>query len=287
MSLAVAIITKNEEANIRRTLESVKWADEIVVVDSGSTDKTCEIAREYGAKVFVEEWKGFAKQKNSAIEKCTGEWILSLDADEEVDTSLKSFLTDELRAGFHGKPYPADLHGFYLRRRNFFLGQWVRHGGFYPDWKIRVFKRNSASFQERAVHETVQVVGTAWKMRDGHIIHHAYPTLSGYIEHMNRYSDLGAEMVVEKKAGERGASAGSREQSARAKSLATEPLEKRGKVGFSFINIVIRPLATFIYNYFFRLGFLDGKEGLLLHLYHSVYVSCKYATAWELSRAKK
>lgn len=257
MSLSVAIITKNEEANIRRTLESVKWADEIVVVDSGSTDRTCEIAREYGAKVFVEEWKGFAKQKNSAIEKCTRDWILSLDADEEVEPTLKDQLY-LLRGKLEDDPTTS---AFGITRRNHFLGKWTRHGGYYPDVKLRCFKRGHARFEDRMVHESVELTdesdpSDSCTGMDGYLIHHAYPTLSGYIEHMNRYSDLGAEMVVEKK----------------------------GKVGFSFINIVLRPLATFIYNYFFRLGFLDGKEGLLLHLYHSVYVSWKYAKAWELSR---
>jgi glycosyltransferase involved in cell wall biosynthesis len=316
MSLSVAIITKNEEANIRRTLESVKWADEIVVVDSGSTDRTCEIAREYGAKVFVEEWKGFAKQKNSAIEKCSGDWILSLDADEEVSQELRFSIVSFLRAAFEQDriiaaggwdaieavyPLLGDLglkygieeyweggkqsavNGALVQRENNFLGRFLRHGGFYPDTKLRLFRKSAGHFKERLVHESVSLDGVAGELQ-APLIHHAYPTLSSYIEHMNRYSDLGAEMVVEKKAGERGASAGSREQSARAKSLATEPLEKRGKVGFSIINIVLRPLATFLYNYFFRLGFLDGKEGLLLHLYHSVYVSWKYAKAWELSR---
>jgi len=260
MSLSVAIITKNEEANIRRTLESVKWADEIVVVDSGSTDRTCEIAREYGAKVFVEEWKGFAKQKNSALEKCTGDWILSLDADEEVSEELKDFLHSTFRAG-GDLPHTSALG---IGRKNHFLGRWIKHGGFYPDVKLRCVRRGHAQFEPRIVHESLYLTdgsdpSDSCTGASGHLIHHAYPTLSGYIEHMNRYSDLGAEMVVEKK----------------------------GKVGFSFLNIVIRPLATFFYNYFLRLGFLDGREGLLLHIYHSVYVSWKYAKAWEQSKKAK
>jgi glycosyltransferase involved in cell wall biosynthesis len=288
VSLSVAIITKNEEANIRRTLESVKWATEIVVVDSGSTDRTCNIAREYGAKVFVEEWKGFPRQKNSAIEKCTGDWILSLDADEEVSAELaaelQGLLSNEDAAVTEMVLNNSDslervelimaleeaevttfsgMVGFAVPRKNHFLGRWIRYGGFYPDRKLRLIRKGYGEFEDRLVHEDVKLRGRVSldlppDLRS-HLIHHAYPTLSGYIEHMNRYSDLGAEMVIEKK----------------------------GKVGFSLINIVIRPLATFIYNYFFRLGFLDGREGLLLHLYHSVYVSWKYAKAWEISRTKK
>lgn len=278
MQLSVVIITFNEERNIGRTLQSVQplVADgkgEIIVVDSGSTDRTVEIAKSFGAKVFVEAWKGFAAQKNSAIDEARGEWILSLDADEELDPQLISELTgkDEGHSASDA-PYEwcltmgrgtnqsskASTAGFTVRRKNLFLGRWIKHGGFWPDPKLRLFRRDSGRFEARVVHEDVQVNGEIQHILSGALIHHSYPTLSDYIEHMNRYSSLGSEMVV-----------------------------ARGKVRLSFVNIVLRPLFTFIYNYFFRLGFLDGREGLLLHLYHAVYVSWKYAKAWELSRRQK
>ena len=272
MTLSVVIITHNEEANIGRTLESVRplvsnGKGEIIVVDSGSTDRTVEIARSFDAKVFVEEWKGFAAQKNSAIDKATGDWILSLDADEEVGPVAQGFILDFL-FGIVASSYRGFEGGVLLGRRNYFLGRWIRHGGFYREEKLRLFFQDSGRFEERLVHEdmalkpgkTIIDPSLHWSwMGDSRIdlIHHSYPTLSDYIEHMNRYSSLGAEMVVAK---------------------------ANGKVRFSVINIVLRPLATFVYNYFFRLGFLDGREGLLLHLYHAVYVSWKYAKAWELSR---
>jgi len=231
--------------------------------------------------VSVEEWKGYAAQKNSAIEKATGEWILSLDADEEISKQLTSEIVlafadqkgrertqgvaenapDPLQAILKvqlesGIPLNRFTFGFWIPRQNFFLQRWIRHGGFWPDSKMRLFRRGAARFEDRAVHEDAKLDGPEATL-SGALIHHSYPTLSDYIDHMNRYSSLGAEMVVAK-----------------------------GKVRFSFINIVIRPLFTFIYNYFFRLGFLDGREGLLLHLYHAVYVSWKYAKAWELSRQK-
>jgi glycosyltransferase involved in cell wall biosynthesis len=273
MQLSIVIITFNEEATIGRTLQSVQplIADgkgEIIVVDSGSTDRTVEIAKSFGAKVFVEEWKGFAAQKNSAIDKASGDWILSLDADEELERDLPTFI---LHLTSERKPHPRqelltamgvklpthDANGYLLRRRNKFMGRWMEHGGFWPDPKLRLFRRGTGRFESRLVHEDVQVEGRTGRLLSGAIIHHSYPTLSDYIEHMNRYSSLGAKMVVAK-----------------------------GPVHFSFINIVLRPIFTFIYNYFFRLGFLDGREGLLLHLYHAVYVSWKYAKAWELSRQK-
>lgn len=264
MQLSVVVITFNEEANIGRTLHSVQplVADgkgEIIVVDSGSTDRTLEIAKSFGAKVFVEEWKGFAAQKNSAIDKAQGNWILSLDADEEVSDGMRELLSSHVLDGYAGV-------GMVFARRNYFLGRWIRHGGFYPDEKLRLFWHGLGRFEERAVHEDIkmqkdcEIHNPVYDIQMGSpvaIIHHSYPTLSDYIEHMNRYSSLGAEMVVAK-----------------------------SPVGLSFVNIVLRPAFTFIYNYFFRLGFLDGREGLLLHLYHAVYVSWKYAKAWELSRQK-
>jgi glycosyltransferase involved in cell wall biosynthesis len=248
--VTAAVITLNEAANLPRTLSSVRWASEIIVVDSGSADRTVEIAKSFGAKVFVEEWKGYAAQKNSAIDKATCNWVLSLDADEEVSSRLAEDIAALLKTS--SKP-----SGFFIPRKNMFLGRWIRHGGFWPDPKLRLFDRTSGRFEDRAVHETVAFRAMTAEMVTP-LLHHSYPTLSDYIGHMNRYSSLGAEMVVAK-----------------------------GKVRFSFINIVLRPIFTFVYNYVFRLGFLDGREGLLLHLYHAVYVSWKYAKAWELSRSQK
>jgi glycosyltransferase involved in cell wall biosynthesis len=261
MRLSVVIITRNEEANLGRTLRSVQAlvADgqgEVIVVDSGSTDGTVEIAKSYGARVFVEEWKGFAAQKNGAISKANAEWILSLDADEEADDQLVKAIVAVLNLD------PAlRKDGYWMRRKNLFLGRWMKHGGFWPDPKLRLFRRGCGRVEDRRVHETVQVTGATGQLWDGRmgfegaLVHHSYPTLSDYIEHMNRYSSLAAEMVA-----------------------------AHGGTSFPVLNIVLRPLLTFLYNYCFRLGFLDGREGFLLHVNHAVYVSWKYAKAWELAR---
>ncbi|MBO0912622.1 MAG: glycosyltransferase family 2 protein [Acidobacteria bacterium] len=282
MNLSIALITMNEEANLPRTLESVMplvsdGRGEIIVLDSGSTDRTLEIARSFGAKIFVEPWKGFAAQKNSAMEKATGDWVLQLDADEAVEPGLAR----EICAAIHhpgaakaadqssppsvertvsteetGGIVPPNLVGFWIPRKNFFLGRWIRHGGFYPDPKLRLIRRGAGKFAEYGAHPTIQVKGeTRWFK--GALVHNAYPSLRGYIDHMNSYSSSGAEVVV-----------------------------ARGYRGFNPLNIVIRPLLTLLYNYFVRLGFLDGREGLLLHLYHAVYVSWKYAKAWELAKER-
>jgi glycosyltransferase involved in cell wall biosynthesis len=250
MTLSVCIITFNEEANIRRTLESVKSiADEIIVVDSQSTDSTVALAQSFGAKVFIEAWKGFAPQKNSALAKASCDWVLSLDADEEVSPEL----AESIRALLHA-PSPPPLNGYQMARRNLYMGRWIRHSGYYPDRKLRFIKRGAAQFELRAVHEDLKMEGPTGLL-SGDLIHHAYPTLEGFIEHANRYSSLGAGMVVEKHA-----------------------------VGFSIVNVLLRPLVRFIYSYFFRLGFLDGREGLLVYMNHAMYVSWKYAKAWEMSR---
>jgi glycosyltransferase involved in cell wall biosynthesis len=226
---------------------------EIIVVDSGSIDRTVEIAKSFGAKVFVEQWKGYAAQKNSAIDKASGDWILSLDADE----SMEAALVEEIHGAAHASGDGGLSVGFWIPRKNHFLGRWIKHGGFWPDPKLRLFRKGAARFDDRLVHEDAKLTqGITGQLKHA-LVHHSYPTLSDYLDHMNRYSSLGAEMVVAK-----------------------------GPVRFSVVNIAIRPLLTFIYNYFFRLGFLDGREGLLLHLYHAVYVSWKYAKAWELGKEK-
>jgi len=249
LSLSIVIVTFNEEANLTRTLASVAWADEIVVVDSGSTDGTRKVAESFRAKFFVEPWKGFAAQKNSALAKAAGDWILSLDADEEVEPAL----AQEIREALAANPSVA---GFWIPRKNFFLGRWIKHGGYYPDPKLRLFRRGAGEFEDRLVHEDIRLAGTTARMRH-HLLHHAYPTIEDYLEHMNRYSSLGAHMAAAKRV-------------------------RR----FSFLDIVIRPRLTFFYNYVLRLGLLDGREGLLLHLYHAQYVSWKYAKAWERTRSK-
>lgn len=251
MEISVCIITFNEEANIGRTLESVRTiADEIIVVDSGSTDSTVAIAQSFGAKVFVEPWKGFPVQKNSSIAKASCDWILSLDADEEV--------SPELAAGIQSlknSAQPASVDGYMVGRRNLYLGRWIKRSGYYPDPKLRLVRRELARFELRAVHEDMEKPERIVRLH-GDLIHHAYPMLEGFIEHANRYSSLGAQMVVAER-----------------------------KVGFSFTNIVLRPMVRFLYSYIFRLGFLDGREGLLVLMTHASYVSWKYAKAWELSRA--
>ena len=248
-TISFAIVAKNEEANLRRVLPAIAWADEIVLIDSGSTDSTVALALQSHATVFHEAWKGYGAQCNSALEKCTSDWVFSLDADEvilpELAAEIQQFLAN-----------PTKYQAYWVPRRNLFLGQRMRYGGFSPDRKLRLFRRGTAQLREDTEpHATPKYAGPAGLLRNA-MLHHAYPSLSLYIEHMERYSTASVPLVL-----------------ARNKNSARLP-------GFLF-NVLLNPVATFLYNYFFRLGFLDGRRGLLLHLYHSCYVSWKYAKAWE------
>lgn len=256
VKITVALITLNEEANLPRTLQSVMplvrdAQGEIIVVDSGSTDRTVEIARSFGGQVFTEPWKGFAAQKNSAMDKGSGDWVLQLDADEALEPRLCDEIVQLISSTRESQ---ISLLGFYLPRKNYFLGRWIKHGGFYPDPKLRLIRRGAGKFEEYGAHPTIKLNGPTGQLKHA-LIHNAYPTLRAYIDHMNSYSSSGAEVAFSK-----------------------------GHRRFSLLNIVVRAKLTFIYNYFFRLGFLDGREGFLLHAYHAVYVSWKYAKAWELAR---
>ncbi len=250
-TLSAVLITLNEAANLARTLASVSWAQEIVVMDSGSTDATIEIAQKAGARVFEEPWKGFATQKNSAIALASSEWVLSLDADEEVSPELAREIQTLLATE------PA-LSAYRIPRLNHFLGRPLRHGGYWPDPKLRLFRRGAALFAQRPVHETMEAAGPVGTLKQP-LIHHCYPTLDEYIEHMNRYSSAGGRMLVD---------------SGRAPRTLPALLW----------NALLNPAATFFYNYLFRLGFLDGREGLLQHLNHSVYIHWKFVKAWAAAR---
>jgi glycosyltransferase involved in cell wall biosynthesis len=284
MSLSVCIICCNEEKNIGRTLSSVfEIAGEIILVDSGSSDHTLEIARGFGPKVkiFVEPSKGFARQKNSALEKASCDWVLSLAADESLSPELcdeiarvvnspttvtsnfgeADFNKSSNRASIDTKTAEEWKNGapaaYRFPRRNINIGRWIKHAGYYPDFKVRLIRRGIACFDNRLTGEEPKVTAGSIGSLEGDLIHHAQHTLSDYIEQSNRRSSLDAETVADR-----------------------QPCE------FSLLRVLLGPAAGFIYDYVLRGGFLDGREGLLLHLNHAACVSWKYTKAWELSREK-
>jgi len=247
--VSVAIITKNEEANIGDCLESVKWADEIIVVDSGSDDGTADICERYGVRFYTEPWKGFSAQKNSAIEKATKGWILSLDADERVTPELREEITALCESELA-------KDGFFIPRKNFFLGRWIRHCGWYPDYTLRLIRRGKGSFGDREVHESLSVRGDTGYLKHP-MEHYTYKTISDYLKRLDRYSTLAARELLK---------------------------EKRR---YGVHHTVFRPLYTFFHMYIIRLGFLDGYFGFMLSILYSFYTFSKYIKLREFQVTEK
>jgi glycosyltransferase involved in cell wall biosynthesis len=227
MNLSVIIIAKDAEATVRRCLESVAWADEVVVVENGSADRTADIARELGAKVHqTADWPGYGQQKNRALDLATGDWLFSLDADEWVTPGLR----DEIRSAIAGGDGTV---AFRIPRRSSFCGRFMRHSGWWPDYVVRVFKRGNGRFSADAVHERVIVEGRIGSLREC-IMHEAITDLDQMLSKMNRYSSTSAA-----------------------------ELHKQGRRG-SFISALFHGGWAFVRTYFLRLGFLDGREGFML-----------------------
>jgi glycosyltransferase involved in cell wall biosynthesis len=245
--LSVTIIAWNEEERLRACLESVAWADEILVIDAESTDKTVEVAREFTDRIWVRTWPGFAAQKNFALDQATGEWVLSLDADERVTPELQARIGRIVRANG-----PAD--GYSIPRKNIFWGAWVRHGGLYPDYQLRLFRRASGRFVDSAVHESVVVEGRVETLAEP-LLHHSYRGLEDFVTRSNRYSTLAAHEIV----------------------------GRGGRAGLG--DLALRPLGRFLSMYVLRRGFLDGWRGFVLAVLYANYVFLRMAKTWEARRA--
>lgn len=224
-TLSVIIIAQNEADNIRACLESVDWADEIIVVDSGSTDATVEICRELNAQVYVHDWPGFGRQKNRALNYASKEWVLSLDADERVTPGLREEICDTLRN--------AQDDGYEIPRLSSYCGRYMRHSGWHPDYVLRLFRRGKGRFSDDLVHERVLVDGRTGRLH-GNLLHEAFRDLEAVLQKVDRYSSAGAEMMRQK--GRRATLTGA----------------------------VLRGLWSFVRTYFLRGGFLDGREGFML-----------------------
>jgi glycosyltransferase involved in cell wall biosynthesis len=227
MTLSVIVITKNEEASIGECLSSVAWADELIVVDSGSTDRTVELCRKYTDKVHLSaDWPGFGRQKNRALALASGEWVLSLDADERVTPELRR----EIEAAMES---PADRSAFAMPRRSSYCGRSMRHSGWWPDDVVRLFRRGQGRFSDDLVHERLIVEGPVGRLRSP-LIHEAFGSLEEVLETMNRYSTAGARLM-----------------------------EERGKRA-TLAGAILHGLWSFFHTYVVRAGFLDGREGFLL-----------------------
>lgn len=242
--LTVTVITRNEAANLAAALESVRWADEIVVVDSESTDDTVAIAKRFTDKVIVRPWPGYVAQRNFAAAQASHDWILALDADERVSPAL----ADELRAVLAGSPTAA---GYRIPRVTFHFGRWIRSTDWYPDFQLRLYNRRHAEWRGRHVHESVAARGAIGQVR-GELQHYAYRDISHHLERMNRYASLAARQMHED-----GRRAG-------------------------WFHVMVLPRLAFFRNYFLRGGFRDGMAGLVISMMNAHYVGLKFAKLWEL-----
>jgi glycosyltransferase involved in cell wall biosynthesis len=246
--LSVIVITRNEERNIVECLQSVAWADDIVVVDAESSDRTAELARQFTHKVTVTPWRGFSEAKGVALKGTSNEWVLWIDADERVPPGLQSEIRETLRDG------APSFAGFSMGRRAYFLGKWIRHCGWYPGYVLRLFRRDAGAFTGSRVHERLDLRGPAGRLKHD-LLHHTDETLYQYFAKFNSYTSLAAADVRQE--------------------------GKRCSLG----DLLARPAYMFFKMYLLRGGFLDGMHGLVLSLLSASYVFVKYAKLRELGTA--
>jgi glycosyltransferase involved in cell wall biosynthesis len=241
VKISATIITLNEERNIARAIESLRCVDEIVVVDSGSTDRTVEIAEKLGAHVVESGWPGYANQKNFAAERAGCDWILSIDADESLSEALEAEI-------WHLKKSGPQFDAYTVPRLAQYLGRWIRHSGWYPDRKIRLYDRRKAGWEGAFVHESVKVNGRVGHL-ESNLLHFTCDSLSGHLSTMDRYTTLAAEQLL----------------------AAGEPI--------TWTRMILVPPWTFVQTYFLKLGFLDGLEGLAIAYMAAFYNFLKLAKA--------
>lgn len=246
-TLSIAVIAKNEEDRIWRLLKSIAFADEVVVVDSGSTDGTQALCEQMGAQVVFNEWPGYAAQKQVAMEHTTSEWILNLDADEAISDAL----ADELQAAVQNAD--PKVNAFAMPRLSFYLGRWIKHGGWYPDLKVRLVRRGCGKWKGDALHEQLVVDGNVVALSKP-ILHYVYRNISDQIRTINRFSDLYA-------------------------------IERGPKRGWFVTAGLIHAFGKFVECYLWKLGFLDGLPGLVIAVNSAWYIFLKHAKAWEIGRA--
>jgi len=241
--LSVIIITKNEGAHIGSCLQSVLWADEIIVLDSGSEDNTVGICKQYTDSVFITDWPGFGIQKQRALDKAKGDWVLSIDADEVVTVELRM----EIEKALHQE----EFHGYEIPRLSSYCGRQMRHGGWWPDYVLRLFRRNAGYFTESVVHERIVLQGEIGKLSSP-LLHDAFESLDEVLRKVNYYSSLGAEMLYQK------------------------------GVQSSISKAIFKAFWVFIRTYWLKAAFLDGRQGLMLSISNAEGAYYKYVKLLEL-----
>lgn len=249
MKISATIITYNEERNVARVIESLRCCDEILVLDSGSNDRTVEIATNLGARVVEASWHGYAAQKNIAAELAAHDWVLALDADESLSEALEAEI-------WHIKKTGPQFNGYTVPRLAQYLGRWILHSGWHPDRKVRLFDRRKAKWVGQFVHESVTVDGPVGHLKSN-LLHFTCDSLSQHLRTMDRYTTLAAEEIV-----------------AQGKSV-------------TFGKLLFDPPWVFLRTYLFKLGFLDGIEGMAIAYMAALYNFVKYAKARDMSPGRK
>ncbi|MGQ9618625.1 MAG: glycosyltransferase family 2 protein [Candidatus Aminicenantia bacterium] len=249
MKISACIITYNEEDRIEDALKSLEGVvDEIVVVDAFSSDRTPEIVKFYTVKFFKREWSDYSIQKNFAISQTQYPWILSIDADERLSEELRKELLEL-------KKIEPEVDGFSFRRKTFYLGKWIKHSGWYPDKKVRLFRKDTAFWKGDFVHETLVFKGKVKELK-GELLHYSYRDISDHISRIQKYA-----------------------------TLASKKMSQEGKRS-SYLKILFLPFFTFLRHFILKKGILDGIQGLLISLFSSYYVFLKFTLLYELSKEK-
>jgi glycosyltransferase involved in cell wall biosynthesis len=246
-TISAFIVCCNEESRITRSLESVKWCDEIVVVDSGSTDATLEICKRYTDRIYQRAWPGYVEQKRFALGQCQSEWILNLDADEEVSPALRDEIIKDVLEN------SAALDGYQINRVVFYLNRWWRKGGWYPEFRLRLCRRAATSWGGRDPHEKALVEGPTKRLK-GELYHYTYADISDHVRRLNSYASTAARSSY---------ADGHRAH---------------------LIQIFLNPLSRFLKFYLIKKGFLEGFPGLIVGILESYYVFLKYIKLWEIGR---
>ena len=246
--ISVTIITKNEEHNIARCLKSVEWADEIIIVDSGSTDNTLSICNKFRCKIIQTEWKGFGNTKQVGVDACSNEWVLSIDADEEVSLKLKEELLEKTTQGH------ITASAYTIKRNSYYLDREIKHSGWDNDYPLRLFLKKYGQFNNESVHESVIITDGTISTIHSPLLHYPYPTTEQHISKINLYTTLGAEKYFDK--------------------------NKKSSISYATLS----GLVKFIKMYILKKGFLDGKEGFILCTLSAYGSFIKYIKLWEKNK---
>ncbi|MBI4726238.1 glycosyltransferase family 2 protein [candidate division TA06 bacterium] len=257
--VSILVITRNEERNISSCLESLGWATELVVLDSFSTDATVSLAEKYGARVFQRQFDNFASHKNWAIDHIDfkNRWLLIVDADERVSLKLAREIESLLAA-------PSEHNGYYIARQNIFAGKWIRFGGWYPDWQLRLIKIGKARYENRIVHEHMMLEGSAGFLKNP-LVHYDYKGIERYFNRHNTYSSMEAVEIY------RSLNGLNNKGIIPEGFLSKGPARRRFLKNFAYRHLFARPLFKFIWMYFLKFGFLDGRIGFRFSMLHAFY----------------